>query len=225
MGAFLSLLVRCWTVNHPPEPPKSREAIRIGILGTGWIASRALITPAKSHPDVIIAAVASRDKTRAEAYARKFNIPIAYGSYQGRPSAVDMLDDPAIDAIYNPLPNSEHYEWSLRALKAGKHVLLEKPSVSNTLEAESLFAYNSSLPMPRPILLEAMHPRFHPAWSKFLSLISSPHVEKVDVEFNAPSGFFAKGDIRWRFDLAGGAMMDIGSYTVSCLRDVFGAEP
>ncbi|TVY91575.1 D-xylose 1-dehydrogenase (NADP(+)) [Lachnellula willkommii] len=219
MGALLSLLVRCWTVDHPPEPPKSREAIKIGILGTGWIAPRALITPAKSHPGVIIAAVASRDKTRAEAYARKLNIPIAYGSYQ------EMLDDPAIDAVYNPLPNSEHYEWSMRAIKAGKHVLLEKPCVCNALEAETLFKYHASLPTPRPVLLEAIHPRFHPAWSKFLSLVSGPHVEKVEVVFNAPSGLFPEGDIRWRYDLAGGALMDIGAYAISCLRDVFAAEP
>ena len=136
-----------------------------------------------------------------------------------------MLDDPAIDAIYNPLPNSEHYEWSLRALKADKHVLLEKPSVSNAIEAEALFNYHSSLPDTRPVLLEAIHPRFHPAWNKFLSLISAPHVENVDARFNAPSGFFAKDDIRWKFNLAGGALMDIGTYTISCLRDVFNAEP
>ncbi|TVY82913.1 D-xylose 1-dehydrogenase (NADP(+)) [Lachnellula suecica] len=219
MGAFLSLVIRCWRVDHPPERPKSAEAIRIGILGTGWIPVRSLITPAKSHAEVIVAAVASRDKTRAEAYARRFNIPIAYGSYQ------DMLDDPAIDAIYNPLPNSEHFEWSIRALKAGKHVLLEKPSVSNAIEAEYLFNYHSSLPSPRPVLLEAFHNRFHPAWHTFLSFISPPDVVNVESNFNVPSGFFSEDNCRWKFELSGGSLMDIGSYLVLNLRDVFKAEP
>ncbi|KAH7370172.1 hypothetical protein BKA65DRAFT_444993 [Rhexocercosporidium sp. MPI-PUGE-AT-0058] len=220
MGGFISLLTRVWKVNYPPVAPKSANALRFGILGTPWIGSVGLITPAKSHSDVIIAAVGSRDIDRAKAYAKKFDIPNVHGSYQA------LLDDPTIDAIYLALPNGMHYEWTLRALKAGKHVLLEKPSVSNATEAASLFNYYDSLPKAsRPVLVEAFHPRFHPAWHKFISLIDPMKIDNAISHFTVPAGFFPKGDIRWNFDLAGGSLMDIGTYSVAALRDVFRAEP
>ncbi|PVH77462.1 oxidoreductase domain-containing protein [Cadophora sp. DSE1049] len=221
MGGFISLIVRVWKVNNPPEPPKEKDALRFGILGTPWTASVAFITPAKSHPGVIVAAVASRDPARGKAYAKKFNIPKVHDSYQA------LLDDPTIGGIYLALPNGLHYEWTLRALKAGKHVLLEKPSVSNGIEAASLFAYHASLPpASRPVLLEAFHARFHPAWHKFLSLAAEPeNIESVSARFVLPAGSFPKEDIRWNYDLAGGSLMDIGTYTIAALRDVFRAEP
>lgn len=219
MGSFLSALLRAWRVEHPPEVPKSHDAIRIGVLGTGWIAERSLFAPAKSCADIIVAACASRDKSRAEVYAKKWNIPIGFGSYQA------MLDDPSIDAIYNPLPNSEHYEWTIKALQAGKHVLLEKPSVSNATEAGALFGFYVSMPEPKPVLVEAFHVRFHPAWSKFLSLLSPPDIETVHTFFNTPAGFFPKDDVRWKFELSGGSLMDIGTYNIALLRTIFGTEP
>ncbi|KAH6721625.1 putative oxidoreductase [Leptodontidium sp. MPI-SDFR-AT-0119] len=220
MGGFISFLTRVWQVNNPPISSKSPNALRFGILGTPWIGSLAFITPAKSHSDVIVAAVASRDLARAKAYAKKFDIPNVHGSYQA------LLDDPTIDAIYLALPNGLHYEWTLRALQAGKHVLLEKPTVSNATEAASLFNYHASLPeVSRPVLVEAFHPRFHPAWHKFLSLIDPKSIDSVHAHFSVPAGFFPKGNIRWDFDLAGGSLMDIGTYSVAALRDVFRAEP
>lgn len=119
-----------------------------------------------------------------------------------------------------------HYEWSIKALKAGKHVLVEKPVTSNAIEAKALFDFHASLPAAsRPVLLEAFHYRFHPAWTSFLSLISAKDIERVDAEFSMFSWFFGKSNIRFNYELAGGALMDIGTYSISALRGVFGAEP
>jgi predicted dehydrogenase len=136
-----------------------------------------------------------------------------------------MLDDPSIDAVYIPLPNGLHYEWAMKALRAGKHVLLEKPSVSNATEAASLFGYAASLPEPRPTILEAFHYRFHPAWSTFLSLLDPPNIESASASFSAPVGFFPQDNIRFIYDLSGGTLMDMGSYAVNILRQAFQSEP
>ena len=103
--------------------------LRIGTLGSSRISQPALMEPSAGVPEVTVAAVAARDLLRAEAFALRYGIPKAYGSYQ------EMLDDPDIDAIYNPLPNSLHGPWTLRAIAAGKHVLCEKPFASNADEA------------------------------------------------------------------------------------------
>src|SRR2546429_5843601 len=105
--------------------------LRIGTLGSSRISRPALIEPAASVPEVTVAAVAARDPARAEAYALRHGLPTAYGSYQ------ELLADPDIDAVYNPLPNSMHGPWTLRAIEAGKHVLCEKPFASNADEARS----------------------------------------------------------------------------------------
>ena len=180
-----------------------------------------IIVPAKAHPGVIIAAVAARDPKRAEAYAKKHGIPNVSPSYQA------LIEDPSIDAIYNPLPNGLHYEWTQKALAAGKHVLLEKPSTSNAAEAASLFRTPSATIQgrPAPVLLEAVHIRFHPAWQKYLSLIDPKTIEKARSTHHLPKGIFPNDDIRFRYDLAGGCLMDFGSYNIQCLRQVFGAEP
>ena len=103
--------------------------IRIGVLGAAAIVPSALTNPARSVPEAQVVAIAARDPKRAEAFARKHDIPRVHQTYG------DLLDDPEIDALYNPLPNSLHDEWTIRALKAGKHVLCEKPFASNAQEA------------------------------------------------------------------------------------------
>ncbi|KAJ5332600.1 NAD(P)-binding protein [Penicillium brevicompactum] len=207
----------------PPLAEKQPGAIRFGLLGASNIAPIALITPAKSHPDVTIAAVAARDQTRAEAYAKKYNIPVVHSNYE------ELLQDPSIDAIYIALPNNLHYEWSLRSLKAGKHVLLEKPSCSNAEEARALFNHPLLKAAGAPILLEAFHYRFHPAWQAFLARVhSGPEAGRVKNAFSQQylhKGAMPENDIRWRFDLSGGAMMDFGTYTLNCLRQIFKQEP
>lgn len=135
-------------------------------LDVNAIRPAAIIQPGQLHPEIIIAAVAARDQVKAKAYARKWDIPTVHTSYQA------LVDDPAIDAVYIPLPNGLHFEWALKSLQAGKHVLLEKPSTSNSIEAKSLFRSNLLTPEysnneigSPPILLEALHTVFHPAFN------------------------------------------------------------
>jgi predicted dehydrogenase len=102
---------------------------------------------------------------------------------------------------------------------------LEKPSTSNAVEARSLFNLHSTLPSPAPVLLEALHYKFHPAWQKFLSLLDSPSITSAFSTLSAPAGFMKSNDIRFQYKLSGGAFMDMGCYTVSTLRGAFAADP
>ncbi|PWY90463.1 NAD(P)-binding protein [Aspergillus sclerotioniger CBS 115572] len=204
----------------PPTPAKRDDAIRIGLLGASNIAPFALITPAKSHPEVIVAAVAARDRERARQYAKKYNIPIVHDTYQ------DILNDPSINAIYIALPNSLHYEWALRSIRAGKHVLLEKPSCSNAEEALRLFRHPMVTSPNAPVLLEAFHYQFHPAWQTFLSLVRKVPwdgtVEHVYSQQHLPKGYLSMDDIRFQYALSGGCLMDLATYPLSCVRQVLG---
>jgi predicted dehydrogenase len=137
----------------------------------------------------------------------------------------ELIADPSIDCIYNPLPNGLHYEWTIKALKAGKHVLLEKPSVSNAEEARSLFRHPILHGDNGPVLLEAFHYRFHPVWQTFLTLFNPQDVEEVVVLNSLYSGLFPRDDIRFIYSLSGGTLMDLGAYAVSTVRHVFAAEP
>ena len=181
--------------------------------------------PAQSHPDVIIAAVAARDETKARAFAQRWRIPQIYTSYQ------TLLDDKTLDAVYIALPNGLHYEWALKALKAGKHVLLEKPSTSNAQEAEKVFR-SPLLERQKPegrekslVLMEAFHTFFHPAFEKYLSLIDRPNIVEAHASLELMQGIIAPNDIRFDFGLAGGSLMDCGTYAVHALRQTFGQEP
>jgi Oxidoreductase family, NAD-binding Rossmann fold/GFO/IDH/MocA C-terminal domain len=136
-----------------------------------------------------------------------------------------VLDDPAIDAIYIGLPNGLHYEWALKSLKAGKHVLLEKPSVSNAVEADSLFCHELLKQPNAPVLLEAFHPLFHPAWQLYISLLDQPNIDSAHAVLPVPTILFGKDDIRYIYDLGGGALMDCGTYCCLFLREMFGTEP
>ena len=106
--------------------------LRFGIIGAARIAPMALIRPARRVPGATVAAIAARDRSRAEAFATKHGIPRVHASYD------DVINDPEIDAIYNPLPNGLHAEWTLKAMAAGKHVLCEKPFTANASEAEKV---------------------------------------------------------------------------------------
>ncbi|KAF1958755.1 oxidoreductase domain-containing protein [Byssothecium circinans] len=219
MATLFGFMKRLYLVANPPTATKNEDAVRFGILGAANIAPAALITPAKSHPDVIVAAVAARDPKKAETFAKKYGIPIVHKTYD------DLIADPSIDCIYNPLPNGLHYEWTMKALKAGKHVLLEKPSVSNAQEARSLFR-NPLIQGPNaPVLLEAFHYRFHPLWPTFMAMFKKEDVEEVIVTNSLFAGMFAKDDIRFNYNLSGGTLMDFGAYAVSAVRGVFGKEP
>lgn len=137
----------------------------------------------------------------------------------------DVIDDPEIDAIYNPLPNGLHFEWTAKALAKGKHVLLEKPSVSNSQEAEMLF-HSHLLSQPNaPVLMEAFHNRFTPAFSLFVSLCDQPNISHVRAVALVPSFIAKDDDIRFNYDLAGGTLMDVGGYPLAAVRCAFGADP
>ncbi|KAL8721595.1 MAG: hypothetical protein Q9225_001759 [Loekoesia sp. 1 TL-2023] len=200
----------------------------------------ALIIPAKSHTEVIVQAVSARDRQKAEAFAKKHGIPEVKDSYQAAPSTptstfryhldsalipLDILDDPNIDCVFIPLPNGLHYEWAARAIRAGKHVLLEKPSVSNSTEAKILFQLPELSKPNAPVILEAFHNRFFPSWAFFRSLINPADVVHVSSVSMIPWWATSKSDINFNYSLAGGAMMAMGTYNFSSLRLIFDAEP
>ncbi|TVY58513.1 putative oxidoreductase [Lachnellula cervina] len=216
---MISLLIRVYTSFVPPTPEKKSNAVRFGILGTATTAPLSLTLPAKSHPEVVLQAVAARDRTRAEAFAKKHGIPNVRDTYQ------DILDDPDIDAVYIPLPNSLHMEWAVRSIRAGKHVLLEKPSVSNAAEADILFNM-PELSLPNaPVLLEGFHNRFHPAIHLFRTFIRPSDVVHVHTEAMVPWLMVDKDNIGLNYSLGGGCMMMLGTYNFSLLRMIFNAAP
>ncbi|KAH0832080.1 NAD(P)-binding protein [Lanmaoa asiatica] len=140
----------------PPAPssaPGNSAPLKFGILGAAKIAPPALITPAKSHAEVEIYAVAARDIDKAERFAKKYGIKKWFGGQNGYQ---DLLDNPEIDVVYNPLPNGLHYEWTMKALAAGKHVLVEKPSGDTAEETRRMFDFANQKGL---VLLEAFHYR------------------------------------------------------------------
>jgi predicted dehydrogenase len=195
------------------------DVIRIGVLGCARITQAALLDAAPAAGNIAVTAVASRDLARARAYAAQHAIPTAYGDY------ADLLADPEIDAIYNPLPNSLHARWSILALEAGKAVLCEKPLASNAAEARTMVATAQRTATP---LMEAVHYRHHPLGAFIADVTRSARLGRlIDLQagFEVPAALVPKDDIRFRFDLAGGAMMDVGSYCLNALRLASGEEP
>ncbi len=191
--------------------------LRIGCLGAARIAPAALIRPAAANDGVQCVAVAARDRSRADAFAAKHHIARVHDTYEA------LLDDPDLDAVYNPLPNGLHGAWTIRALQAGKHVLCEKPFTANAAEARTVaeVAERSGR-----VVMEAFHWRYHPLAARMLEVIAGGElgqVRRIEAALCFPLPMF--GDIRYQLDLAGGAMMDAGCYPVSMVRTLAGAEP
>jgi len=195
----------------------STASLRIGVLGAASIVPMALTNPAKSVPEVQVLAIASRDPKRAYRFARKHHIPRVHQTYSA------MLADHDIDAIYNPLPNSLHAEWTIKALKAGKHVLCEKPFASNTDEAEIMARVAAETGL---VLSEAFAYRYHPLTARVKQIIASGELGQIK-HLEAEFSFLlpAPNNIRFQYELGGGALMDCGCYPVSLLRYMAGAEP
>ena len=192
-------------------------ALRIGILGAARIAPMALVRPARQVPEVAVVAVAARDPQRARAFASKHGIPRVHDTYE------DLLAAADVDAVYIPLPNSLHCEWTIRALQAGKHVLCEKPIAANAAEAERMAV---TAEQTHRVLVEAFHWRYHPLAARMKAIIDAGElgtVQHVEAHFCIP--LLRPGDIRYRLDLAGGATMDVGCYAISIVRFLAGAEP
>ncbi len=192
------------------------EPLRIGCLGAAKIAPAALIRPAANNDGVVCAAVAARDPARARAFAAKHHIPRVHESYQ------QLIEDPELDAVYIPLPNGLHGQWTLKALAAGKHVLCEKPFTANATEAEQVAEAAAG---SGRVVMEAFHWRYHPMAARMLEVINAElgDVERVEAALAFPLPSFK--DIRWQLSLAGGALMDAGCYPVHMVRTLAGAEP
>jgi predicted dehydrogenase len=193
------------------------STIRIGILGAARIAPGAVIKPAGRSTEAEVVAVAARDRSRADAFASKHQIPRVCASYDA------LVADPDIDAIYNPLPNGLHAEWTIAALEAGKHVLCEKPFTANADEAEAVAAVATRTGQ---VVMEAFHYRYHPLAHRMREIVESGElgkIRRVETALCFPLPKFS--DIRYQYDLAGGATMDVGTYTVHMARLLACEEP
>jgi xylose dehydrogenase (NAD/NADP) len=194
----------------------SPQPLRIGILSTANIA-RAFVAGVRPSATVTVAAVASRNSTTAERFAREVEIPRSHGSYEA------LLADREIDAIYIPLPNSMHAEWSIKAVEAGKHVLCEKPLSVTAAEARAMFEAARKHGVH---LVEGYPYRAQAQTLKLQELLAAGTLGKVQL-IQASFGFTMNNDANIRLDaaLGGGALMDAGSYPVSLVRTVAKERP
>jgi predicted dehydrogenase len=189
--------------------------VRWGVVSTADI-NRKVLPGAQASPKVDLVAVASRTQERADAYAREWEIPRAYGSYEA------MLDDPEIEAVYISLPNTLHCEWSVRALRAGKHVLCEKPLSRRPHEVEAAFAEAGRA---ERFLMEAFMYRHNPQTAKLVELVEGGAIGELRLVRSTFSySLYDTGNIRLQTEVEGGALMDVGCYDVSASRLLAG-EP
>jgi len=189
--------------------------VKWGIVSTADI-NRKVIPGAHASEKVELVAVASRDQARADAYAREWEIPRAYGSYEA------LLADPEVEAVYISLPNTMHAEWSIKALEAGKHVLCEKPFTRHPEEVDAAFdtAERTGL-----LLSEAFMYRHNPQTKRLTQLVAEGAIGELRVIRAAFSySLYDVDNIRLRTDVEGGALMDVGCYCVSGSR-LLGGEP
>ncbi len=194
------------------------QKVRWGVLSTADIGTGQVIPAMQEGTYCEIAAIASRSPEKARAAAAQLGIPKAYGSYE------ELLADPEIDAIYNPLPNHLHVPWSIKALQAGKHVLCEKPIALTSAEAQTLVDVARQYPHLK--VMEAFMYRFHPQWQRARQLVLEGDIgELLTIQSFFSYNEVDPNNIRNRVDVGGGGMLDIGCYTVSLARFIFGAEP
>ncbi len=187
-----------------------------GLLSTAKI-NRSLIEPLNASKRTRLLAAASRSQSTADAYAREWKIPRAYGSYEA------LLVDPEIDVIYNPLPNHLHAEWTIKALRAGKHVLCEKPLALTLEEVDAMTAASKET---GKVLMEAFMYRHHPQTLKVKEIVDSGALGKL--QFIRGSFTFTltrEGNFRTVKEMGGGSIWDVGCYPISYARMIVGAEP
>ncbi|KAM0261051.1 hypothetical protein ACHAQJ_002490 [Trichoderma viride] len=189
---------------------KNPDAIRLGVISAAAINFTALFDPVETHPGVVVVAIAARSRAKAEAQVAKYKLDAAkvYDSYE------EVLQDPNVDAVYIPLPNGLHHKWAINALKAGKHILIEKPIASNAAEAKEI---QDCANETGRIALEAFHWRFHPAAHRVKDIIESGKYGHLTAAFSQmviPPGALAADDIRFKYALGGGASMDL-CYVIS----------
>jgi predicted dehydrogenase len=195
------------------------EPLRIGVLGAARISEYSIVLPAQLIGARLVA-VAARDQDRAASFAARHGVERVVGSYQA------LVEDPEIEAVYNPLANGLHGPWNLRAIAAGKHVLTEKPSASNEQEAREVERAASAAGVHA---IEAFHYRYHPVMLRMMDLVSSGAlgaIERIDAHMAIPAPPFE--DPRWSLALAGGALMDLGCYGLHASRTLgafLGGDP
>lgn len=192
-----------------------RNKVRWGILSSARIGVEHVIPAFRGSQIATVAAIASRDGARARATADRLGIPTAYGSYP------ELLADPSIEAVYNPLPNHLHVPLTLQAAAAGKHVLCEKPIALDAIEAEKLL----DVP-PHILVMEAFMVRFHPQWLKAREMVQDGALGEVKA-IQAAFSYFNRDprNIRNDAQIGGGALLDIGCYPMLAGRFLFGCEP
>jgi predicted dehydrogenase len=193
------------------------KKIRWGVLGAAKIALTKVIPAMQNCQFAEISAIASRDLAKARQTATDLHIPKAYGAYEA------LLEDPEIDAIYNPLPNHLHVPWSLRAAEAGKHVLCEKPIALTLDETRRLIAARDRTGVK---IGEAFMVHLHPQWLRTLEIVRSGEIGGLRA-MNCVFGYNNRDprNIRNLPDMGGGALMDIGCYPIHLSRWIFGEEP
>lgn len=191
--------------------------VRWGVLSTAGIGVRKVVPAMQNGEWTEVTAIASRDLGKAEEAARTLGIAKAYGSYE------ELLADPQIEAVYNPLPNQLHVPWSIKAAEAGKHVLCEKPLSMTVAEAKTLLAVQQRTGV---VIGEAFMVRTHPQWLRARELVQSGRIGPL----RSIQGFFSyfntdPKNIRNIPECGGGALMDIGCYPINTSRFLFGEEP
>jgi predicted dehydrogenase len=191
--------------------------VRWGILSTAKIALAKVIPGMQRSASCEISAIASRDLSRAQDAARRLNIPKAFGSYE------ELLADPSIEAVYNPLPNHLHVPWTVKAAEAGKHVLCEKPIALSAEEAKTLIDVRDRTGVR---IQEAFMVRTHPQWLETRRLIKSGRIGKLG-SITCHFSYFNSdpANIRNKLEFGGGALMDIGCYPITISRFMFETEP
>jgi predicted dehydrogenase len=192
-------------------------AIRFGTLGAASITPRALVYPCADELRATILAIGARDRTRAEGFAHHHRIPIVLDSY------ADVVEHPEVDAVYVPLHIPAHCEWTIRALRAGKHVLCEKSFASNAAEAEEMAAVGRETGL---VVMDAFHYRYHPIFHRAREIYRSGElgeIREIDAAFHI--SVTDPSSIRMNYAQGGGVTMDIGCYPISWVRHITGLEP
>src|ERR687897_302771 len=194
----------------------AQTPFRWGLLSTARI-NRSIIPPLQASPRHALVAVASRDRGRGEAYAREWGIPRVHVSYE------TLIDDPEIDAIYNPLPNALHAAWTIRAVRPGKHVLCEKPLATTVADVDAIASEAKAAGV---VVTEAFMYRHHPQTLRLKALVDERAIGKLRLIRSAFTFQLTRtDDVRWEPSLGGGSLWDVGCYPVSIARLLAGVEP
>lgn len=191
-----------------------------GIMGTGNIARKALVPALKESESSKLDAIASRNLDRAKEFAEEFEIPKAFGSYR------DLLKDTEVEFVYLPLPNHLHHKWVIESAKKGKNILCEKPIALSVKEVEDMIEVSEENEVT---LMEGFMYRFHPQTLRVKELVDQGEIGKPNFfrgSFSFPLILQDRGDdIRWKEEMGGGSLMDLGTYSVNTVRYLFDDEP